>query len=332
MQNLKLNANPVGANCIRPHFEEITLKEQKGITLIALIITIIVMLILVGVTINVALNGGLFTKAEEAATLTTVETEKEQLMMAAIAVWDAETGVDFEKIQLPENFSGSHGTYTNSKSKNTYTIDKATGKVAKEGTEEPKEGLVYEKVYRGYEDAGEEGDGRMDFYMAFSKKYGICLHNYDAGSTGTVAKYTYDEENKTLRVGTNFDEINFTCGVGQIYYPLELQHIEFEQKVTNEDISTVYKSKHFSELDLKEEFADIDVHTGIYYYSNPDTKDYGFYYIASYYSKYYGKNVILIQETGGMCENTFEDAGITILNNKQIQKDGITYTLLETLE
>ena len=36
------------------------LKKQNGITLIALIITVIVMLILVGVTVNVALNGGLF--------------------------------------------------------------------------------------------------------------------------------------------------------------------------------------------------------------------------------------------------------------------------------
>ncbi len=41
--------------------------SQKGITLIALVITIIVMLILVGVSVTVALNGGLFTTAKEAA-------------------------------------------------------------------------------------------------------------------------------------------------------------------------------------------------------------------------------------------------------------------------
>lgn len=41
--------------------------KNKGITLIALIITIIVMLILVGVTVNVALNGGLFSTAKRAA-------------------------------------------------------------------------------------------------------------------------------------------------------------------------------------------------------------------------------------------------------------------------
>lgn len=42
------------------------IKGQKGITLIALVITIIVMLILVGVSVTVALNGGLFDTAENA--------------------------------------------------------------------------------------------------------------------------------------------------------------------------------------------------------------------------------------------------------------------------
>ena len=41
-------------------------KNNKGITLIALIITIIVMLILVGVTVTVALDGGLFESAQTA--------------------------------------------------------------------------------------------------------------------------------------------------------------------------------------------------------------------------------------------------------------------------
>lgn len=46
------------------------MKDQKGITLVALIITIIVMLILVAVTISVALNGGLFDRARSANRLT----------------------------------------------------------------------------------------------------------------------------------------------------------------------------------------------------------------------------------------------------------------------
>ena len=44
------------------------MRGQKGITLVALVITIIVMLILVGVTVTVAINGGLFDKARDAKT------------------------------------------------------------------------------------------------------------------------------------------------------------------------------------------------------------------------------------------------------------------------
>lgn len=54
-----------------------TKTKETGITLIALIITIIVMLILVGVTVAVALNGGLFTTAKNATNKYTVEKEKE---------------------------------------------------------------------------------------------------------------------------------------------------------------------------------------------------------------------------------------------------------------
>lgn len=55
------------------------MKSQKGITLIALVITIIVMLILVGVTITMALNGNLFNYAKDATTRTNeaVQGEKE---------------------------------------------------------------------------------------------------------------------------------------------------------------------------------------------------------------------------------------------------------------
>ena len=53
-------------------------KTQKGITLIALVITIIVMLILVGVTISMAVNGGLFEKAGEAVGKTGNAIEEEK--------------------------------------------------------------------------------------------------------------------------------------------------------------------------------------------------------------------------------------------------------------
>ena len=60
------------------------MKSQKGITLIALVITIIVMLILVGVTITMAVNGGLFGYAGNAAKGTNNAIEDESKLGSGI--------------------------------------------------------------------------------------------------------------------------------------------------------------------------------------------------------------------------------------------------------
>lgn len=62
---IKQNANNVGAPSAFAY------SNKNGITLIALVITIIVMLILVGVTVNIAINGGLFGMARTASEETT---------------------------------------------------------------------------------------------------------------------------------------------------------------------------------------------------------------------------------------------------------------------
>ncbi|MDO5555420.1 MAG: hypothetical protein Q4G09_01815 [Clostridia bacterium] len=54
------------------------MKGQKGITLVALVITIIVMLILVGVSIAVAINGGLFDTATKATNDTNAALQQER--------------------------------------------------------------------------------------------------------------------------------------------------------------------------------------------------------------------------------------------------------------
>ena len=98
--------------------------DNRGITLIALIITIIVMIILVGVTVNVALNGGLFETAQKAAKGTEIEVDKETLMSAALGSLGEDGEVDFTKLDanLPEGFTGNNGRYT--KGENTYKVDK----------------------------------------------------------------------------------------------------------------------------------------------------------------------------------------------------------------
>ena len=78
--------------------KEKVLENKKGITLIALVITIIVMLILVAVTINIAVNGGLFSYAGKA----TSDTEKAKQDELKIA--EGQIEVDGKKYDSPEDF------------------------------------------------------------------------------------------------------------------------------------------------------------------------------------------------------------------------------------
>ena len=56
------------------------MKNQKGITLISLVITIVVLIILAGVAINMTLGeNGIFTKAQEAKKMQEIATAKEQI-------------------------------------------------------------------------------------------------------------------------------------------------------------------------------------------------------------------------------------------------------------
>ena len=75
------------------------LKKQKGITLIALVVTIIILIILAGVTINFALNKyGILNTAKDAAEKTTKEALKEQIQFQIL---DLQT----EEITLGENLT-----------------------------------------------------------------------------------------------------------------------------------------------------------------------------------------------------------------------------------
>ena len=102
------------------------MKNSKGITLIALIITIIVMIILVAVTVNVALNGGLFEKAEKGSTGTQKEADKEELTSLVIAAYNEQNGkVIFDTLDrsiVEAGWSGQNGEYTSPK-KNTFYVD-----------------------------------------------------------------------------------------------------------------------------------------------------------------------------------------------------------------
>lgn len=129
---------------------------NKGITLIALIITIIVMLILVGVTVSVALNGGLFSTAKNAAKQTQIEADRDLLSSAVWAAIGQDGTIDFSKLDsnLPNGFTGSNGRYKSDKG-NKFIVDKEDGTIT---YREPSTGdlLLLEKYF--FEDNGEGKD------------------------------------------------------------------------------------------------------------------------------------------------------------------------------
>ena len=68
------------------------MRDQKGITLIALIITIIVMLILVVVSVTIALQSGLFKAAGNATQQTQEELASENNLSSGIVNVNGTTG------------------------------------------------------------------------------------------------------------------------------------------------------------------------------------------------------------------------------------------------
>ena len=91
-----------------------SLKENNGITLIALIITIILMLILASITVNVAINGGLFGYAKKAKDSTEIASEKETVQKAnIIAEGTSKTGrITVEEMQKAIDQVINEGTAT----------------------------------------------------------------------------------------------------------------------------------------------------------------------------------------------------------------------------
>ena len=129
------------------------LKQNKGITLIALIITIIVMMILVAVSVTVALDGGLFGTAKKAASETELKAEEEILLSAVVGAIGTDAKVDFSKVQLPDGFTGENGVYESS-SGNTFVVSE-NGEIT--GLESGVTLVPYEELTEDLKTAMDEG-------------------------------------------------------------------------------------------------------------------------------------------------------------------------------
>ena len=124
-------------------------KQTKGITLIALVITIIVLLILAGVSIAMLTGqNGILTQAQKSREQTDIGREKEQIALAYNGVKTKKEGGDVTSGELDAELkangadataSGTNPiTVTFNDSKRSYTID-ANGNITEIGEQEPGE-------------------------------------------------------------------------------------------------------------------------------------------------------------------------------------------------
>jgi len=83
--------------------EKMKANSQKGITIVALVITIILLLILAGVTINMVLGDeGIITRAVNAKSKQEQEDDKEQIRMAYTTTVVEEKGKAINNIRMEE--------------------------------------------------------------------------------------------------------------------------------------------------------------------------------------------------------------------------------------
>ena len=158
-------------------------KKQKGITLIALVITIIVLIILAGVSINAVMNDGLIGNAKEAKNEYDVAKEKEK-----IAITDLEVQTDFLKSGTSYLFRNGYLTGINFM-----------------------EGLMTERV-KSLEDKLPKG-----YYVYANGDTPTPIDNPDMTSveTGMILMKGETEES-AQKIGTIivFGDLNYDCGVG----------------------------------------------------------------------------------------------------------------------
>ena len=177
------------------------LKNNKGITLVALVITIIILLILAMVSIKIAIDGGLITKASKATDTHTIAAEKEAIGLGyseyQMALANKENVTQPTIAEAKVTPKGEDWNVTFTKTNNEYELKKdETITLTKKGTDS-------ETV--GWTDNGDDTFTKGDVTV----KVGDIV-NYDEGTgysttvdkikSGDFSDQTYTTENLGWRV------------------------------------------------------------------------------------------------------------------------------------
>ena len=239
-------------------------KQQKGITLIALVVTIIILLILAGVSIAMLTsNNGVLTQAKRAKENTRVGEVQEKVKLAAQAALTANlgNGIEKEKFQEELNNMFTQGEqisleYDETNKKYTVTVDKYEVEVSNMGAVgEAKEAVIQAKLTLTYKNteqkAGENVAKVVDknvpiptnfYYVGGTKDTGVVISDnsadenqgVDSNLSGNQFVWVPVNQNQKLQIDvTSKDDIS----------SISLKDPFGEEKLTESNVGKTYNKK-----------------------------------------------------------------------------------------
>ena len=245
-------------------FKKKIFKSTKGITLIALVVTIIILLILAGVSIAMLTgNNGVLTQAKSAKENTRVGEVQEKVKLAAQAALTANlgNGIEKEKFQEELNNMFTQGEqvgleYDETNKKYTVTIDKYEVEVSNMGAVgEAKEAVIQAKLTLTYKNTeqkvGENVAKVVDknvpiptnfYYVGGTKDTGVVISDnsadenqgVDSNLSGNQFVWVPVNQNQKLQIDvTSKDDIS----------SISLKDPFGEEKLTESNVGKTYNKK-----------------------------------------------------------------------------------------
>ena len=182
-------------------------KEAKGITLIALVITIIVLLILAGVAIaTLTGENGILTKANNAKIETTKAGAEEKVKIAVLASYGQHGGLDYEVLEKNLNkIEGKTSQIPSPITKDSFpivvTVDGYNVKIKEDGFT----GIIKNSVSDMFDSTGKiEGKMHIGDFI-----------NYEAGTWTEDEMNSIDATGKASTSGNNHQFVGFTVGTSR---------------------------------------------------------------------------------------------------------------------
>ena len=243
--NMKINKDKTTLNNIKRKSlnNQIISKREKGITLIALVVTIVVLLILAGITISLAFgSNGVINKAQEANENTKISQVREQLELAKGPEYIEGNGKYnpdsyFERIQA-EGIIGNKDTDVIDNGDGTYEVTTTSGYIFKITLVPSKDNV---------EDIQIEHIGKVDgprirnLTVTNKTTNSITVEVETANAEGATYTYYYKKEGETdWKKAEEIKEKTYTFSglESNVIYNIKVR-VEKDKKVIEKEINTI---------------------------------------------------------------------------------------------